>query len=541
MPDPADAIPSLLDEFGDGYSWFDEFSSDWVLGWVRNEGRLAWMFRRAEKKPASEAETLSVRQRSEIFTERLGKVSPLRYLSSDTGPALICPPLEGEPFDRYLERLDLVPPATLLALAEDCLDTLLELSKSARILSNVAVGDFFIVREGGLNLRAVFCPGFSVVRTEIPLSDFQLTQRWVKWFARLQVAAKIGWHKADGNRDSRPFRALLKRVESGKSIELQDALHSALKIIQKERNRGGGGTGNDRLVLESQLKPRTVLCHQLRLAAESAGSEDLSEEWEPSPFSPFVLIPRVESEERSVGREDFRRAYLLPPDSWFHHSILDPLHRKMAHSFAKSHHNAYVLRSLYGEPEFTLYYSDFADAVPLVSLLHAKDGLKSSEAILMLDKFDRACDQFEGAGFGVELTSPWQIELAAVSGENSVSWVDLFSRPLGEWPAWDIRIRFEPTAETFLEYPSRSSWDAVNRRLGSKFFPALAAWLLDWSRWDWATREGCIEEEPFSRDERMKALFDAANDFFDPAKPRHRRRLLELITEGAEAAPIGRD
>lgn len=51
----------------------------------------------------------------------------------------------------------------------------------------------------------------------------------------------------------------------------------------------------------------------------------------------------------------------------------------------------------------------------------------------------------------------------------------LVAQDLREWPAWDIKIRVERPAESFLSDPLNRSWWYVKERLLAKSFPAILA------------------------------------------------------------------
>ena len=227
--------------------------------------------------------------------------------------------------------------------------------------------------------------------------------------------------------------------------------------------------------------------------------------------------------------------YLLPPEKWFQRSLPDPVNRKITNSYLKAHHNGTHIRSLYCEEDFTALVGDPAFGIPLPSLLQFRKGLEPPEISLLANKLSRALEQFESADYAAEIESPWQLEIHPVEKtENYEGLRDLLSKDLREWPAWDLKIRVERPAESFLGDPLNRSWWFVLERLLAKSFPALLLWMLEWERLEHLAAAGELLAEPLSRNPNLNTLFLAAMEHFASGNTGHRNKLLEFAGEAME-------
>jgi len=480
----------------------------------------------------------SIQQRLELF-ERINwpELNIPVVLSEESGDEFVlhCQAAEGEPLQKYLARLEKIPEGIAIQMMIDVMGFVLPLTGAPRVLSNVELEDFRVFACDGIRLAVRFCPAFSVLRLETPLSDYQIARKWTELMARLLTFIKqngrCGFEGITPG-DSKPFRSLLRDLEAGREKGLVERIQQIIHLLECELDQVPVGRKRLEFAISSREMPLGPFANYLRSGFARKHSGSVSSRRDGlSPglcFSPFVV------EASSGGEKSDRLGYLLPPEHWFETSLVDPVNRRLSHPFLKSHHNSVRVRSVYCDEEFTVLLGDLSPGLPLPSLLRVFDGISREELLLISGKLHRAMEQFESAGFEFPLLSPWQVEIHPESGSSADSWESLLNGDLSAWPPWEVKFRVEPPAESIIDGECGLAWRRVLKRLSGKFIPALVVWMLDWQRFQCPSRTGSLEMEPLNRDARLEALFKAAGDHFDGSNPAHREKFFSLLSEGLE-------
>lgn len=509
---------------------------------VGTDSRIDWGFQFSEGAGLPRGYFESVQQRLELLGRTNGrrlKIPVLCEGKSGSGFILHCPASEGELLLPYLTRLENLPEGIAIRLMMEVLGFILPLTSTPRVLSNVELEDFRVHACDGVRLAVMFCPALALLREERPLSDYQIARKWTELMARLLAfvrrKAKNTFAETSPG-DSKSFRGLLKDLEAGREKSLDERIHEIIRLMQRELDQIPDLRKRLEFPMTSLELPIGPLADYLRIGfARSHPGKIPSLREDSSPglcFSPFVI------EASSGGETRDRLGYLLPPEHWFEASLVDPVNRRLSHPFLKSHHNAVRVRSVYCDEHSTVLFGDLSRGLPLPSLLGAFDGVSPDELLMVSGKVHRAMEQFESAGFNLQLSSPWQVEIHLESGSSGVAWEQLLRVDLASWPPWEVKLRVEPPAESFVDGGSGVSWRFVLDRLSGKFFPALMAWMLDWKRFQLACRSGTIEIEVLNRDDRLDSLFKAAGEHFDAANPGHRGKFFSLLSEGLEVGNV---
>lgn len=511
--------------------WGDEVIGTWSFRFARSESPrlLHWVFAMESAGPFPRGYFDSVRQRFDLAAG-LPVSGPLleaiRFPEEGSCEILVAP-VEGEPFPVYLKR---ARPSLRhsLGLMQDIVVRLRELAKVSRVISNVSLHDFLVVSRSGAALEAGWHPVFSVIREEESQSDFGIACFWGETIARIYAAAKDGWERDLSEYDPaapRTFRKLLKTLRSGRETGVADSLDELERCLRREMDalRPLSDPGSH-LPVPPLGALGTFLLDEFAM--------EYAEKLDPQPAelplgcaSPFVLLLKSDAGEEQQGS-------LLPPEGWFEDSLIQGVNRKMAIPFLSNHPNTLRTRALLCEENFSLVISDRRPGVPLPMLLEMKGGIEIAEALRLGEKVRRVLDQFDSAEFDFEFRSPWQIEIFPLRESEMSDWQTILAKPCPEWPAWDLRIRAEVPTEAILESAGRAVWPHLLRKLDGKAFPALIAWMLEWRRLEWASRQGALAREPISWDRRLDSLFAAASEHFAPHNPSHRERLLSLLREG---------
>jgi hypothetical protein len=443
---------------------------------------------------------------------------------------------DAEALPDYLRRVSL-PERSGLRLGAELLAWLRILAVSPRLIANVEFSDFFVFSRDGIQPALVFCPAPALIREEQPRSDFRIARDWLEQLAGLHAFLRQG---RKGNLepirsgDYKPFRPLFKQLEGGSDSPLPERFLEFEEFFRAEAALSGKNDGHapSGAPLEQRLQPLGPLARFL----QSKALETDPERFPSAPsqrtagrFSPYQLeaIPQ--------GGTD-RVARLLPPESWFDHSLVERLNRRLSHPFLKAHHNCLRIRSVYCDESVTLLAADAVESLPLPSLLCARDGLDPADLVLIAGKLHRALTQFDSAEFDPGLVSPWQVELHLESAVSHPGWERLLGMEVSAWPAWETVLRVERPTESLLPGTTTESFARVRECLKGKFYPALLAWMLDWRRFQWAARTGMLANEPSSWDERLATLFDAAAEHLDPSKTAQREKFLAWFEEGLAGA-----
>tara|TARA_R110000850_G_scaffold55877_17_gene132074 strand:- start:2176 stop:3798 length:1623 start_codon:yes stop_codon:yes gene_type:complete len=504
-----------LDKLGFHRRYYGDQFSDWDLSLGRREksDELVWVFTRPDGGDVQSIIVDSIKQRIRLIESGIPTYASIVswQMVSENEDGLISEVIEGEPLPVFLARLGKIgKPATLLLML-DIVVHLKRLSLIPRVLSCLELEDFLVVRKDGVSLEAVPALCFSLIRPESPQSDYQLALKWIRILARLYIVAKRGW-KDDldvlNPSQAKPFRRPLKDLESGGERMLCERFTDLEVVLRKELD-GTRGAGSGRFSLDSATMPKGFLSEIFfeRASDPMALSSGLSISGrQVSPFSPYVC------EAQSNESGDLRTVYLLPPEGWFEKSAIDPVNRKMSHSFLNAHPNGIRIRSVFFEERHTILLGCAAKGLPLPSLLAIRQGLDMVDVLLLGAKLDRALQQFESAEFDMGLQSPWQVEIHFESNFDKVDWGSLLSTDVSDWPTWDIKLRVELPTEYYLTGRRYCSWKPIAESASEDFFTVLLAWMLDWARFDWAARNGRQADEPLSWDDDLMKLFQGFGD-----------------------------
>lgn len=512
------------------------------LGRIGTEPVLTWAFRLETEAALPRGYLDSVKQRYGQWTslKSVAQRSAVHFEGGDSREWKFASHVpDAESFLGYLSRAPTLSEPSAWRLCLEWLALIKIMAAVPRVLANVDPSDFLVHARDGIIHSITFCPVFCLIREEVPLSDYRIARLWTERFALLHAYLK-GGRKGSPLRgtptENKAFRTLFKRFDIGQDRSLIERLDEVAAIFRAEEENSAKGEKGSVGPMDPQGFPRGPL--GCLLAARAAESDPARLKAAPNPPKPVAgkIEPAVFSAYRiemaASTPSSPRVGYLLPPEGWFDLSLIDPLNRRLSHSFLKAHHHCLRIRSVYCDEQLTLLIGDPGDGIPLPSLMAAREGISSKDLLLVLTKLHRALAQFESAGYDAELISPWQLELHLEVGVIHPGWKSLLSMEVSAWPAWEVIIRVERPAECFLPGETTSAWGAVNGLLQGKFFPALAAWMLDWKRFQWAGRAGALENEPITWDERLRPLFDAARDHLDPAQGTQREKFLALLEEG---------
>jgi len=512
---------------------------DVSLGFRGDEETFSLIFETVAAAEMPRGYLSSVRQRHEQLVGLKGAVVAGRSVSLEEPGgdrlALLCPVIEGEALPDYLSRRRDLPESAIFPLITEVTAALRALVVAPRLLSNVELEDFHVVAADGVLLTVRFCPAYSLLREEEPLSDYHLARKWTEKMARVHAYVKQGGKTAFAEVEAtsaKVFRPLFKELESGKDCALEERLRRIEEVFRQDPGAAAKGSGRLVPFVRREEFPLGPLSRLLIEKARTAHPDKL-----PVPsgnpdrrpcFSAFVL-------EGTSGKGGLDRlGYLLPPERWVDVSLVDPVNRRLSHPFLKAHHNGIRLRSVYCDEDFTVLFGDLAAGLPLPSLMTSLDGVSRADLFFLTGKLHRALAQFDSAGFDLALVSPWQVELHIEQGVAHPGWDRLLGEAIESWPPWEVKIRVERPAESFLTGPGEDSWRRVFALLKGKFFPALVAWMLDWKRFQWSAFQGTIEREPVSWDKRLEALFDAAGEHLAPHHTAQREKFLAFVQEGTE-------
>ncbi|MAS95524.1 MAG: hypothetical protein CMO55_20175 [Verrucomicrobiales bacterium] len=443
---------------------------------------------------------------------------------------LWCPYFEGEPVVPYLRNRGAVSADLSFELLGDIVDGLIGLVKTPRLLSGLTLGDFYVCARDGIKLEAkVFAPP-SLLRTEVPLSDYQIAKRWIEMIAQVFLGVKAGWKGELSSHDphgARPFRKLLKELSLGKERSLIDRMVDLRRVVYSCVSGSVRGERMERVALGRF--PRGVLSEHFisGLAEEEGGVSSAlnSHSGGKSGFSNFVF-------EVGSGPEERRVCYLVPPDDWVGVPMVDVVNRKLSHAFLHVHHNGVRARSVLCQGDCTALLADPSVGMPLPALLRFRGGVKHEEFMFLFQKIHRALGAFESTEFPLRIVSPWQLQIHLEELQEPPDWRVLLCSDIREWPSWDVRIRVELPMEFLLRSQNSPSWGYVFDDIGRKFFPALVAWVLDWERFELAYETGTLFSEPLNRDERFDALFQAARKFLEATDYDQRENFLRMVDEG---------
>jgi len=448
--------------------------------------------------------------------------------------------VEGEPLFEYLTRNPDLPEDLLACILLDLADALGILAKFPRFLSCVEPNDFLVTLDRGI-FPALRLGRFGLNRSDQPASDFQLAERWMQWTAGIHMAMREGKNPADSREQGQQhpryaeLESNLNRKSGVDAILHLKELNSAIREVADIGGEPGYAVPIKHRKL-SHIKQAAYGPIQEFLYQNSDLESLIQEKFECLKneirygVSPF-LIPAAKRMEEG-GQEKTGEAvqlYLLPPERLFEESVIDPLNRKMFDGYLKSHPNGVRVRSLICESDFILLVADRFEGLPLPCFQARRAKFSSGDALAVVRQLDRVRCQFESARFPLGRLSPWQVELYFESaGPEDIP--DLIEKtPIEDWPAWDLKLRVEAPAETFVE-PVFSAWSHLIGRFQKRSFPAIFVWLLEGDRFEWDLRNSNAADEPLNWNPNIANFLEEAAMEFNEFDPAHRSQLIEYFS-----------
>jgi len=540
MPETAESTFVCLEDLSFPPGHGDGVPACWRFGLGRLEPgeTLAWVFRLDPEIALPRGYLDSVRQRHGQWAglRALSGDASVRFEENDPGELVFAAfEPDGESLLAFLARIPALPDRVAWRLCLELIDQLKGLVAAPRLLCNVDAADFIVHARDGIVLSLAFCPVFCLVRDETPLSDYRIARLWTERLALLHSFLKGGRKGAPmrgSAADNKTFRALFKRFDIGKDRSLAERLDEVAAIFRTEQEAAEKGEKGPEGPIDRRLFPVGPLSRLLSGRASESDTGKFAGPLTRVGGGESPVFTSFRCEVSVANPSEARIGHLLPPESWFELSLIDLLNRRLSHPFLKAHHHCLRIRSVYCDEHLTLLIGDPAEGIPLPSLLAAREGLPTSDLLLILGKLHRALAQFESAGFDADLISPWQLELHLEAGVIHPGWKSLLGTEVSAWPAWEVIVRVERPAECFLPGETTTAWRGVRGLLRGKFFPSLVAWMLDWKRFQWAARADALAGEPVSWDERLIPLFEAARDHLDPTQGAQREKFLALLEEG---------
>lgn len=533
MSEPLSSEPVGLERFESGRVWFPGLEGRSPDGWDISIARskandtLLWLFELAEGSDPPRGYHESVRQRVSLWKHVFGSAGSCGSHGDGEWPLRISASLvEGEPLPAFAARVGIPYGPALLRGILDLIRWLKIAAQYPRLLSCVETEDFFAFLRSNVSLSVDLVPILPLIRNENPVVEFEIARKWTHELARICAASQDGWKSAAHDYEPRAcrfLRPLLVEIDGSSERDLAGHFDAVERAFLREFEAKKGRDAEHFLPLEADIPQGPVAC-KLRSAFRVDGSGPGTDSGAAVGGSPFSV---------SVDTDGAEVAVLLPPEKWFASSAIDRVNRRTTSPFLKTHPNFPRIRSIFCDESVTAIVCQGREGIAVPTLLEARSGLSPREVVLLAGKISRALSQFESADLELAIESPWQIELhlvdAAVTGFSRDGW---WHKPISEWPAWDVKIRVERPAESFVAGLAPESWLKIRDRLVRKDFPALVAWILGWRRFQVAIQYGSIDAEPIGESRALDSLFGAVIEFYEPGKPGHRARFLELIAEG---------
>ncbi len=450
--------------------------------------------------------------------------------------------VEGEPLLEYLKRNSDLSDDLLACILLDLADALGVLAEYPRFLSCVEPNDFLVTLDRGI--FPGLCLGrLGLNREDQPASDYQLAERWTRITAGIHMAMREGRDPSqlqNKAREQHPrYEELVKTLNRKSGVDailhLKELNRAICEVANLCGDPGHSVSVKHRKLCHIKQVPigplQKILFGNGELNTLLQENYEIRKEDIRFGVSPFT-IPT--SSQNDTGGEEKNSGsfhlYLLPPERLFEESFIEPLNRKMFDGYLKSHPNGVRARSLICEKDFTLIVADRIEGLPLPSLQARRSRLSSDDALVIVRQLDRVLGQFESARFPLGRLNPWQIEVYFESiGPDEIP--DLIDKTeIQDWPNWDLKLRVEASAETFVE-PANSAWSHLIKRFCGRSFPAIFTWLLEGDRFEWALRNGNAFDEPLSWNPYLEKCLQATALEFDDADPSHREYLMAYISE----------
>lgn len=543
MSGPSKDFIILHDEFNDCLFDSEDFPLSWNTQLIREKEAESPLLRfHTDNISAFEKRYLeSIEQRVRLV-EAAAKNHVIPALSfehyvEESRAELICEYTDGEPLMGFVPRQNKLETGSAIMLLLDLVIGLKVYVDYPRILSNIRLQDFVVYAEDGVRLRARLRIASAVLKTESPMSDFRLWEFWRDAFTQLASKSFL-FSNNESKRDrkhliitlTRKLSSLFKSFEKHSELGLSQKFEQLESLLRQElKDFEEKSTTQFPKILNEFEFPRTSVTKLIRKEYAKVSGDDasyaISTIQSRESFSGFVSLG-ISPASQAVA---YTVIYFTIPEDWFPHSVIETINRKMTTPFLKAHHNGIRIRSMSCETAYTCLISDGEFGIPLPSLMMAKSGVSPNETLVILHKIHRAIAQFETADFPLELRSPWQLQIHFDAAENMPQWQTVIEGKIEKWPAWDIRIRAETPPEHYL---TKNSWHPILRRLSSKFFPALTAWMFDWKRFTWVNEHsGNFDDEPFNWESKMDTLIKMAGTHLNEKDAPQRQKFLELVEE----------
>lgn len=476
------------------------------LGFDTETSRLVSLHALPSKADLSEAQALSVAERIYLA----GRIShPGLFNVTDYGEREQClfyvtELEEGEPLSAYLARLRPLPLPLALDLAVQLVALIRYLANFPRILANLTADDLLVAASPGQSL-CIRVSGLGLGREE-QAGEISLPKVWqpelttliwnlvgisVREDPRLKFSTQGSAVQLD------PFRDYLESTQPGSPgpasqafREFETGLHQHLYRFLQIIDPNHPWPTPEEFV---SLRPLTLLTRKLVDDGVLRQWQDHNYEFVPGLYcshSRFALSAR---DVRSGSDVSFQ---VLPPASLIGDSRLTALYQRIGNPALKELAAPLRIFFLRSEPASTIYAEEAVNGFNLLNLLERRVELSGAEAHGILARLDSAFQLLESVAGLENLLTPWNIYFSfetAVSGDDFVQC--LTSRPLAEWPEFQLRLRLGPTGVDF-SCPVRSEWEEVLHQLPKVFraalaephpldlrFAALAVFLVEYKRY----------------------------------------------------------
>ncbi len=447
--------------------------------------------------------------------------------------------IEGEPLLGYLKRNPDMPGTLVTGLLLQICDAINSLKRSPRLLASIRLSDFWVCLDRG-RLLSVRLGHYGMGRREVPISDFELLERWIQDIVDLHRD-----HSRGSITNNEAYGEILKEAAQQQLFldDLPRLKLAVLRSVSLSSDLAVRSPVNLRSI-ENQKQVPAGLMFQM-MGREGHLNEMIADRFQgntghsTTEYSPFSLHLAMKPEEGKPEAEPVS-IYLVPPERLFVENIIEPVHRKMFDAFLRGHPAGFRIRSLSCETHFTYLTTACYEGFPLPCFQASRGMLRGSEALELMRRIHETLSVFEDADFDLGRINPWQIQICFEEGDYQLNSEHLMMEvPMAEWPTWSVRIRVEKPAETFVE-SCLSTWRYVARRMGSKEYPALLVWMLEQERFEWALSNGVqvADQEPLSWNPRLDALFLSALNRLDPNNAEQREKFLEYFDQARERTSL---
>jgi hypothetical protein len=364
--------------------------------------------------------------------------------------------VDGERLDSYLARCNPLPPWLALEILAQLTDGMVPLAQQPALLAALDVFNSTI-QQMGETPEDILCKIADLALTAQPKpADLVLstaTQRLIVDSARLL------FYMLTGNMpQAAPTAADLSHLVPEVNFLLTaigtpghphhpsslEQLRNLVERCQRDLTSESGGARPDKLSLS--LRPRLPL--QSHYLSPTTVSELVSGDFtlDPKPFdaaSPYRHAAITRSTRIPVTIQ------LLPPDRLMPRDYARSLRTAVQRINGLDHPNLLRVVAFPDAEQPELYIEEATGKYHLASVLKMKGGFDAQECTLILEQLLEAHRQAEGCGLTPVIRSLSQIYLHFTDplGESQLpSEAELSRLPLGQWPAFRLRMRTYPTA-----------------------------------------------------------------------------------------------